>query len=80
MIFLKKNLFNVFVLRLSFLAPYLEGAQPQFDVKSGRHSGVLWQEGKHCVVHPEQRDEKQGGFSQPPEGWRFGGGAQKTDE
>lgn len=54
---------------LSFIiALYLEGAQTQLDVKSGCHSGVLWQEGENCVVHPEQGDEKQGGFSQPPVG------------
>lgn len=45
---------------------HLKGAQPQLDVQSGCDAGVLRQEGKHCVVHPEQRDQKKGGFSQPP--------------
>lgn len=50
------------------VALYLKGSQPQLDVQPGCHSSVLRQEGKYCVVHPKQRDEEQGGFSQPPEG------------
>lgn len=46
---------------------YLKGSKTQLDVQSGRNSSGLRQEGEHCVVHPEQRDEEQGGFSQPPE-------------
>lgn len=45
---------------------YLERSQSQFDVKSGHHTRVLRQEGKHSVVHPKQRDEEQCGFSQSP--------------
>lgn len=45
---------------------HLKGAQAQLDVQPGCDAGVLRQEGKHCVVHPEQRDQKKSGFSQPP--------------
>lgn len=45
---------------------YLKRAQAQLDVQSGRDAGVLRQEGKHCVVHPKQRDQKKSGFGQPP--------------
>lgn len=49
-----------------FFIQHLKWAQPQLDVQSGCDAGVLRQEGKHCVVHSEQRDEKKSGFSQPP--------------
>lgn len=45
---------------------HLKGAQPQLDVQSGCDTGVLRQEGKHRVVHPEQRDQKKSWFRQPP--------------
>lgn len=45
---------------------HLKGAQAQLDVQSGCDAGALRQEGEHCVVHPEQRDQKKGGFRQPP--------------
>lgn len=50
------------------LVSHLKGAQAQLDVESGCYARVLRQEGKYGVVHSEQRDEEQGGFSQPPAG------------
>lgn len=50
---------------------YLKGSQSQLNVESGCHSGVLRQEGKDGVMHPKQRDEEQGGFSQPSKGKPF---------
>lgn len=45
---------------------YLKGSQTELYEESGLCSRVFWQEGKHHVVHPEQRDEKQSGFGQSP--------------
>jgi len=46
---------------------YLKGSQAQFDVQPGCYSSVFRQKGKYSVVHPKQRNEEKGGFSQPPE-------------
>lgn len=45
---------------------YLKGSQAELYEDSGLCSGVFWQESKHHVVHPKQRDEEQSGFGQPP--------------
>lgn len=45
---------------------YLERAKTELNEDPSLSSGVLRQEGKHHVVHPKQRDEKQSGLGQPP--------------
>ena len=45
---------------------HLKGSQTQLDEDSGLCSRVFWQEGKHHVVHPKQRDQEQSGLGQPP--------------
>lgn len=50
------------------LVLYLKRAQSKLDVESGCYPSVLRQEGKYSVMHPKQRNEKEGGFSQPPKG------------
>lgn len=54
-----------FICLFSFVF-YLKGSQAELDEDSGLCSCVFWQEGKHHVVHPKQRDEEQSGFGQPP--------------
>lgn len=45
---------------------YLEGPQAELDEDPGLCASVFRQKGEYHVVHPEQRDEKQSGFGQPP--------------
>lgn len=47
---------------------HLEGAQAQLDEDASLGARVLGQDGKHHVVHPEERDEQQRGLGESPAG------------